>query len=83
MQIRIGRLIAASASAVIALFASPVHAEPAMWVVKDADSTLYLLGAIHMTKPGMNWRSDKIEAAFEPATSTTGWRPPRTATRPG
>ena len=28
-------------------------------------SDLYLLGTIHITKPGMNWRSDKIEAAFE------------------
>ena len=65
MQVRIGRLIAAAASAVLALFASPAHAEPAMWVVKDADSTIYLLGTIHLVKPGMKWRSDKIEAAFE------------------
>ena len=64
MQVRFGRLIAAVASAILALFASPAHAEPAMWVVKDADSTIYLLGTFHLTKPGMNWRSDKIEAAF-------------------
>lgn len=61
----IRRLIAAVASAALALFASPAHAEPAMWVVKDADSTIYLLGTIHMTKPSMKWRSAKIEAAFE------------------
>jgi uncharacterized protein YbaP (TraB family) len=36
-----------------------------MWVVKDADSTIYLLGTFHLTKPDMNWRSDKINAAFE------------------
>jgi uncharacterized protein len=65
MQMRIGRLVAAVASATLALFASTAHAEPRMWVVKDADSTIYLLGTIHLIKPGMNWRSDKIEAAFE------------------
>jgi len=61
----LGRLIAALASAALALFASPAHGEPAMWVVKDADSTIYLLGTFHLTKPDMNWRSDKINAAFE------------------
>ena len=65
MSDRLGRLITAAASAVLALLTLPAHAEPAMWVVKDVDSTLYLLGTIHVTKPGMNWRSDKIEAAFE------------------
>lgn len=59
------RLIAAVASAVLALLASPAHAEPAMWVVKDADSTIYLLGTFHLTKPDMHWRSDKIDAAFK------------------
>jgi uncharacterized protein YbaP (TraB family) len=65
VQIKIGRLIAATFSAVLALFASPVHAEPAMWVVKDADSTIYLLGTFHLIKPDMNWRSNKIDAAFK------------------
>ena len=59
------RLIAAVASAVLALLASPAHAEPAMWVVKDVDSTIYLLGTFHLTKPDMHWRSDKIDAAFK------------------
>ncbi len=65
MQARVSRLIAAVASAFLALFASPAHAEPAMWVVKDADSIVYLLGTVHMMKPGFNWHSDKIDAAFE------------------
>ncbi len=45
--------------------AAPAAAEPAMWVVKDADSTIYLLGTFHMVKPGTQWRSHKIDAAFE------------------
>jgi uncharacterized protein YbaP (TraB family) len=61
----LGRLIAVAASVALTLFASPVHAEPSMWVVKDADSTLYLLGTFHLTKPGMDWWSDKIDTAFE------------------
>lgn len=61
----LGRLIAAAASAALAFLASPAHAEPAMWVVKDVDSTIYLLGTIHMIRPGMNWRSDKIDAALD------------------
>src|SRR5688572_7527137 len=65
MGIRIGRLIAAIASAALMQVASLAHAEPAMWVVKDADSTIYLLGTFHLIKPDMNWRSDKIDAAFK------------------
>jgi len=65
MPVRISRLVAAVASAALALLAAPVQAEPAMWVVKDADSTIYLLGTFHLTKPSMDWRSDKIDTAFE------------------
>ena len=65
MQIRVSRLIAAVASAALGLFASPAYSDPAMWVVKDADSTIYLLGTFHLIKPGMDWRSDKIDAAFK------------------
>jgi uncharacterized protein len=60
----LGCLIAAAAGAALALLAAPAHAEPAMWVLKDADSTIYLLGTFHLIKPDMNWRSDKIDAAF-------------------
>ena len=42
-------------------------ADPAMWVVKDADSTVYLLGTIHILKPGVVWRSEKLDAALKSA----------------
>ena len=45
--------------------AGQAAADPAMWVVKDADSTVYLLGTIHVLKPGVNWRSEKLEAALK------------------
>ena len=46
-------------------FGAPAGAEPAMWVVKDADSTVYLLGTMHMVKPGTHWRSEKLDAALK------------------
>jgi uncharacterized protein YbaP (TraB family) len=45
-------------------FASGGQADPAMWVVRDQDSTLYLLGTFHAVKTGTAWRSDKLDAAF-------------------
>jgi uncharacterized protein YbaP (TraB family) len=45
--------------------AGTAAADPAMWVVKDADSTVYLLGTIHLMKPGVKWRSEKLDAALE------------------
>lgn len=45
--------------------ADAASADPAMWVVKDADSTVYLLGTIHLMKPGVKWRSEKLDAALK------------------
>ena len=41
---------------------------PALWVVRDADSTVYLFGTVHLLKPGTAWGSDKVDAAFDSAT---------------
>jgi hypothetical protein len=38
---------------------------PAMWVVKHGDSTVYLLGTIHVLKAGTDWQSEKLTAAFK------------------
>jgi uncharacterized protein YbaP (TraB family) len=40
---------------------------PALWVVRDADSTIYLYGTIHTLKPGTAWGSAKVDAAFDSA----------------
>ena len=60
----------AAAIAVFCGFGAPAitqraAADPAMWVVKDADSTVYLLGTIHVLKSGVNWQSPKLESAFK------------------
>lgn len=47
------------------------EARPLMWVVRDEDSTLYLLGSIHMMKPGTEWQTPTIKDAF--AKSDTLW----------
>jgi uncharacterized protein len=41
--------------------------EPALWVVRDADSTLYLYGTIHLRKPGARWGGPAAEAALNHA----------------
>lgn len=42
--------------------------EPALWVIRDADSTLYLFGTVHVLRPTTEWRSAKVDAAFDSAT---------------
>lgn len=49
----------------VAVEAQTTPAQPALWVVRDADSTLYLFGTIHFLKPGVQWRTPAIERAFE------------------
>ena len=39
--------------------------DPALWVVKDADTTIYLFGTVHLLKPGMSWFDDGVKAAFD------------------
>ena len=40
---------------------------PALWVVRDADSTLYLFGTVHVLRPTTAWGSDTVDAAFDSA----------------
>lgn len=40
---------------------------PALWVIRDADSTLYLFGTIHVLRPETPWRTPRIEAAYAAA----------------
>ena len=40
---------------------------PALWVVSDADSTIYLFGTVHVLRPDTAWGSPRLEAAFDSA----------------
>lgn len=39
--------------------------DPALWVVKDEDTTIYLFGTVHILKPGLGWFDDGVKTAFE------------------
>jgi len=38
-----------------------------MWVIKDADSTIYMTGTIHMLPPEVQWDSEKLRNAVKDA----------------
>jgi len=40
-------------------------ADPALWVVKDQDTTIYLFGTIHVLKPGLTWFDEAVKKAFD------------------
>jgi uncharacterized protein YbaP (TraB family) len=40
-------------------------ATPALWVVKDADTTIYLFGTVHVLKPGLSWFDKAVKTAFD------------------
>lgn len=42
-------------------------AGPALWVIRDADSTLYLFGTVHVLRPTTAWGSARVDAAFDSA----------------
>ena len=45
--------------------AATADADPALWVVKDADTTIYLFGTIHVLKPGLSWFDEAVKTAFD------------------
>lgn len=42
---------------------------PALWVIRDDDSTLYLFGTVHMLRPTTGWGADRVDAAFDSASN--------------
>ena len=48
--------------------AAPVavtDADPALWVVKDEDTTIYLFGTVHVLKLGLGWFDEAVKTAFD------------------
>lgn len=39
--------------------------DPALWKISDHDSDIYLFGTVHILRPDLEWRSDKVDAAFQ------------------
>lgn len=44
--------------------AQPVAADPALWRVADADTTIYLFGTIHVLPDDFSWRGGEVERAI-------------------
>jgi uncharacterized protein YbaP (TraB family) len=38
-----------------------------LWVVRDADTTVYLFGTVHVLKPGLSWFDEAVKTAFDAA----------------
>jgi uncharacterized protein YbaP (TraB family) len=69
VMLSIRRSIAAlfAAAALFAPAASAQARDPGlpMWVIRDADSTIYITGTVHMLPEGVKWDSDKLKAAIK------------------
>lgn len=66
-------LLAASMIVAAPACAQPAPAvkdvDPALWVVKDKDTTIYLFGTIHALKPGLGWFDEAVRKAFDASDS--------------
>ena len=40
---------------------------PALWTLKDDDTTIHLFGTVHLLRPETKWRSDAVNEAFASA----------------
>ena len=58
---------AAQDAAAVRAVPQAAGAGPALWVIRDADSTLYLFGTVHVLRPTTAWGSPKVDAAFASA----------------
>ena len=45
--------------------AATVDADPALWVIKRGNATVYLFGTVHVLKPGLSWFDEEVKAAFD------------------
>lgn len=59
--------LAALAGAALLSAALPAGAEPTLWVLRDADSTVTLLPSVHALPPGVTWRGPRVNAALAEA----------------
>lgn len=53
-----------AAPAASAVAVATVDADPALWVVRDADTTVYLFGTVHLLRPGLSWFDEAVADAF-------------------
>ncbi|MDO1529928.1 TraB/GumN family protein [Fulvimonas sp. R45] len=51
-------------SLLLVLFAAPALAHPALWAVKDVDTTLYLFGTVHLLPHDTDWHFPVLDKAL-------------------
>lgn len=54
-----------AAAAALAAAAPQSQPNPALWVVRDADTTVYIFGTFHALDGQSQWFSDEVRSAFE------------------
>jgi len=66
---RLSKLLSAAAFAAlfVASAATTAAAEPALWQIKNGESTVYLFGSIHMLPSGIAWRTGMVDKAINSA----------------
>ncbi|WP_164116740.1 TraB/GumN family protein [Sphingorhabdus sp. Alg239-R122] len=42
-----------------------VDVDPALWVVKDEDTTIYMFGTVHFLRPGLSWFDEAVKTSFD------------------
>jgi uncharacterized protein YbaP (TraB family) len=67
MLLRLILLVAAVLVASPVPARAPLPAHPPLWVVRDADTTIWLFGSVHWLKPDLGWFDGDVRAAFEAA----------------
>lgn len=60
-------MLAAAAAAAMLLSPGLAVAEPAVWTLRDQDSTILLFGSVHLLPDGLDWRPAALDAALEDA----------------
>ncbi len=53
--------------AFLLLLGRPAFSSPALWAVQGPHATVYLLGSVHMLRPGVQWETPAIRHAFDDA----------------
>lgn len=57
-------------AAALLLGAGTASAEPALWIVEDEDTTIYLYGTVHLLRDGATWNTLKLREAMAASDQT-------------
>lgn len=60
---RCARIWLLGAVAALIVLAVVARAEPAMWVIRNKDSTIYLIGTLHLLRHDTEWNAAKVRKA--------------------